>query len=89
VPANPYYALLVDGEGRTYEATLGGCEPALPARLLEHGETVRGFIAFDVPENGRGLTLAYAPRLSFSPDRAEPGELPNDLVDELVFALGR
>jgi hypothetical protein len=88
VPANPYYALLIDSERRVFEATLGGCEPALEPRLLEPGESARGLVVFDVPERSRGLELVYAPRLSFSADRAEPGELPNDIVDELVFSLG-
>lgn len=89
VPVNPYYALLADSEQRMFEATLGGCEPALEPRLLERGQTARGFVVFDVPEQSRGLELVYAPRLSFSPERAEPGELPNDRVDELVFSLGQ
>ncbi len=95
VPANAYYALLVDSDRRAHEATLGGCEPALPPTLLEPGQSARGFIVFDIPEQSRGLQLVYAPRISFSPERAqssEPAEaehLRNDVIDELVFALGR
>ena len=89
VPANPYYALLIDEEGRAYEATLGGCEPALPNRLLEHGESARGWLTFDVPENSRKLQLAYAPRLTLLPERTNAPILSHDIVDELIFELVR
>lgn len=94
VPANPYYALLVDSERRVFEATLGGCQPALSVALLENGKSARGFVSFDVPPRSRGFELVYVPRLSFPAERVGPssgtGEaLPYDVVDELVFALGR
>jgi hypothetical protein len=74
VPANPYYARLVDSAGNAYEATLGGCgaglEPTLPAR----GETAHGYIVFDVPRSAEGFTFAYAPDVLGGP--AEEIEVP-------------
>lgn len=64
IPANPYYALLVDGEDEVHEATLGGCTPALPVRLLEAGQSAHGWISFDVPRQSGNLRFSYAPLLS-------------------------
>jgi hypothetical protein len=63
VPANPYYAKLVDGDGNVYEATLGGCGPPLAPTLPSRGQPARGWIVFDVPRSARGLTLTYTPEL--------------------------
>jgi hypothetical protein len=63
VPANPYYARLVDAEGNVYEATLGGCgnapAPALPAR----GQAARGWVVFELPRAARPVTLLYTPEI--------------------------
>ncbi|HTV22821.1 MAG TPA: hypothetical protein VMG12_29225, partial [Polyangiaceae bacterium] len=63
VPANPYYARLVDAEHDVYEATLGGCgtplAPALPAR----GQPAHGWIVFELPRAARATALTYAPEL--------------------------
>jgi len=65
VPANPYYALLVDGEGAVHEATLGAsCSPALPVRLLDAGQSARGWVSFDVPRPGGNFSFSYAPLLA-------------------------
>jgi len=64
VPANPYYALLVDGEDDVHEATFGGCTPALPVRLLEAGQTAHGWVSFDVPRQPGNLRFSYAPPLA-------------------------
>jgi hypothetical protein len=61
VPANPFYALLYDEAGGTYESTLAGCEPGLVPRLVTRGEDARGFITFEVPKTARALTMRYAP----------------------------
>lgn len=61
VPANPFYALLYDEAGGTYESTLAGCEPPLVPRLVTRGENARGFITFEVPKTARTLTMRYAP----------------------------
>lgn len=94
VPANPYYALLVDSDRRVFEATLGGCEPGLRPTLLEGGQSARGFVVFEVPERSRGFELVYAPRLSTTEPApasaaSEAASARGDVIDELVFALGR
>src|SRR5690606_2742505 len=63
VPANPYYARLVDGSGEVHEATLGDCGQALSPALPAQGEAARGVIVFDVPSDARGFTFTYAPRI--------------------------
>ena len=77
VPANPYYARLVDGLGNVYEATLGGCGAALAPTLPARGQTARGRIVFELPRGARDLTLTYAPELVGGADA------------ELSVALGR
>ncbi len=61
VPANPFYALLYDEAGGTYESTLAGCEPGLVPRQVTRGEDARGFITFEVPKTAHALTMRYAP----------------------------
>lgn len=87
IPANPYYALLVDPDGAVYEATLNGCEPPLPSSLLTRGQSTRGWLAFDVPEATRTFTLVYAPRLTIPP--THPTALPTQTVEQLLFHLPR
>lgn len=87
IPANPYYALLVDGEGVVHEAVNGGCEPLLPWRLLTRGESVRGWLAFDIRKERHTLRLSYAPRLAV-PAGSPGGDSASSLA-ELVFDLGR
>jgi hypothetical protein len=82
VPANPYYALLIDSTNSVHEATLGGCEPQLSPTLLEPGQTARGWISFDLPRKSVGLKLAYAPALT-APSQVELSR------EELVFGLGQ
>jgi hypothetical protein len=77
VPANPYYARLVDGQGDVYEATLGGCGPALAPTLPVRGLPAQGWIVFDVPRAARAFTLVYAP------------ELVGATKSELAIDLGR
>jgi len=64
VPANPYYALLVDGDDAVHEATLEGCAPALPVRLLDAGQSARGWVSFDVPRQRGNFSFSYAPLLA-------------------------
>jgi hypothetical protein len=61
IPANAFYATLTDQAGDRHPATLAGCEPALPAVVLERGEKAHGFITFAVPRLARKLELRYAP----------------------------
>lgn len=63
VPADPYYARLVDAQRNVYEATLGGCGAALAPSLPARGQTARGWIVFELPRSARPVTLLYAPEL--------------------------
>ena len=76
VPANPFYAHLVDSKGREHRAQLGGCEKALAHRPLARGAAARGFITFEIPEDESNLKLRYAPFI------LDAGS------QELVFDLG-
>jgi uncharacterized protein DUF4352 len=71
IPASPYYFALIDADNIVYEATLGGCSPALAPTLLGPGELAQGWISFDIPESAKSLKLSYAPRLT----TASPEEL--------------
>jgi uncharacterized protein DUF4352 len=77
VPANPFYATLIDASNVVYESTLAGCQPALVASQLSEGKRASGWISFDVPTQAKGLRLAYAPVLLGA------GR------EELLFQLGR
>jgi uncharacterized protein DUF4352 len=77
VPANPFYATLIDTTSVVYESTLAGCQPALAASQLVKGQKASGWISFDVPADAKGLRLAYAPVLLGA------GR------EELLFQLGR
>jgi len=69
VPANPYYALLVDGGGDVYEATLGGCGAPLGPALPASGASARGWVVFEVPITSHDFTLLYDPELVEVPER--------------------
>jgi hypothetical protein len=76
VPANPYYALLIDSTNAVYEATLGQCNGSLSPTLLEPGQTGQGWLTFDIPKRSTGHALVYAPTIMGAPRQ------------ELVFELG-
>lgn len=76
VPANPYYAVLVDSTNAVHEATLSKCNGSLSPTLLEPGQTAHGWITFDVPKRSTGHGLVYAPAFTGAP------------LEELVFDLG-
>jgi Domain of unknown function (DUF4352) len=61
VPVNPFYALISDRNGERFEATLAGCAPVLAAAQISQGESARGWISFDVPQEMLGARLSYAP----------------------------
>jgi len=67
VPANPYYARLLDEHHQVHEATLGGCGAPLAPALPRRGQSARGYVVFDVPRSSRQLTLLYAPELVDAP----------------------
>jgi len=67
VPANPYYARLLDEHQQIYDATLGACGAPLSPSLPRRGESARGVIVFDVPRGSRRLTLLYMPELVGAP----------------------
>lgn len=67
VPADPYYARLVDAERNVHEATLSGCGAALAPTLPARGQTARGWIVFELPRTARAVTLLYAPELVGAP----------------------
>lgn len=72
IPANPFYALLRDRDGRLYESTLAGCPPLLPATRLVNGQSARGWVTFDIPEGVAPHSLVYQPAvLGVAPPRAE------------------
>jgi len=64
VPANPYYAQLIDAQNVTHDATLSGCTPALSSALLETSQLARGWVNFEVPRGAADFRLAYAPPLT-------------------------
>jgi hypothetical protein len=63
VPANPYYAKLVDSQGSVYEATLGGCGAPLGPTLPARGQPAKGWIVFEVPRTARDFRFTYTPEL--------------------------
>jgi len=67
VPANPYYARLVDAEQNVYEATLGGCGEPLTPTLPTPGHPARGWVVFELPSGARPVTFLYAPELVGAP----------------------
>jgi hypothetical protein len=75
VPANPYYARLLDEHRQIHDATLGACGAPLSPSLPRRGESARGFIVFDVPRGSRRLTLLYMPELVGAPKEEASIEL--------------
>lgn len=61
VPVNPFYATLIAGTGERYEASLAGCRPLLPAGRVSDGQTLRGWLSFDVPSSLLRFNLSYEP----------------------------
>jgi hypothetical protein len=53
-------ATLVDSEGFTYQAELSGVESEISTIDLNVGEKVRGYVAFQVPENAIPASLKYS-----------------------------
>jgi hypothetical protein len=77
VPVNPFYATLRAEGGARFEATLLGCTPQLEARRVTAGQSVTGWITFDVPEGAEALEFVYSPALIGAPN------------DPVTFTLAR
>jgi hypothetical protein len=63
LPANPFYATVQDDQKYTYTTSLVGCTPLLPAKSLAPGETVRGYVPYELPLATANVTLYYRPAL--------------------------
>jgi hypothetical protein len=74
---NPFFATLTDDDRFSYTTTLIGCDPLLPARLLEPKETVRGFVPYALPNATTLVTLSYRPVLTS--DRREEAKFRVEL----------
>lgn len=77
VPANPFYAKLDDGNGKSYRARFGGCKPAFGHPPLSGGATAHGLVTFEIAERASGLHFGYDPRV------------PGHAKQEVRFELGR
>lgn len=55
---------LQDDKYRSYNVGLTDLEPSLGYGTLQPGESVRGFLSFELPEGARPSTLVYRPVLS-------------------------
>lgn len=63
VPANPFYATLVDDKAQRFESTALGCQPMLAAPALNNGASARGWVTFDMPESSLAQAVTYQPAL--------------------------
>jgi len=63
VPVSPLTFWLEDEGGQRFGATLAGCGPAFSNRNLQRAQSIRGEVAFDVPQSARDLRLIYQPFL--------------------------
>jgi len=60
---NPLYAYLVDDDGFVYSTELGGRENQVATGQLSIGEKVRGWVAFEIPDNATPASIKYATEL--------------------------
>jgi hypothetical protein len=60
-PYNPLYFSLKDDSGFEYSPVIYTGERGLKSGELPRGETVSGYLAFEIPEDAKGLTLSYEP----------------------------
>lgn len=60
-PYNPMYFKVKDADGFEYTAGLGADDKTLKSGELASGEKARGTVAFEVPKDGKGLTVSYQP----------------------------
>lgn len=58
--ANPMNAILLDGDGYTYQPELGGTDNDLSAVNLNSGEQAKGTISFTIPKDAKPASLKYS-----------------------------
>lgn len=61
VAVNPYYARLLNEQGRFFSARLAACLPEIVPQQLTLGSSAEGWMSFDVPLRAQALTLLYSP----------------------------
>jgi hypothetical protein len=57
---NPMGAYLVDSNGFVYALELGGVDNELATQDLNHGEKVKGWVAFAIPQDAKPYSIKYA-----------------------------
>lgn len=72
LPANFYYARLLDEKEREIRPHFGGCRPRLAHSPLSQGQRARGWVSFRVPDDATGLRIVYAPSFGQTVKRSEP-----------------
>jgi len=60
INVNPIKCRLQDTNSREYTITGPGPEPDLPMRTLQPGESMRGWVTFQVPNSIKPLAVTYA-----------------------------
>jgi hypothetical protein len=59
ISVNPLNATLLDNEGFSYKATLGGRDEQIELVDLNPGEKVKGWIAFEIPNQTVPASIKY------------------------------
>lgn len=76
-PYNPFYFKVKDAGGFEYNwASTNAKEPSLKSGKLGKGETVAGWVAFEVPVTAKGFVLTYEPAViggGYKPIRVDLG----------------
>jgi hypothetical protein len=60
-PYNPLYARIRTTDGREARATYGETQPEMQSGTLAPGETVRGWLTFEIPSDAQLATFVYEP----------------------------
>ncbi len=59
IGVNPLYVTLFDSEGFAHQTELGGRDNQIATIHLYQGEKVRGWVAFEVPEETKAVSIKY------------------------------
>jgi uncharacterized protein DUF4352 len=59
ITVNPLSATLIDDDGFTYKAALGGRDDQIPLMDVNQGERVRGWISFKIPNAAKPKGIRY------------------------------